>query len=167
MQRELQRLRASEVSTDCTRHLGPHKLRRYDDDAGPVQRLLCLGMVFLVSHLGPHKRLSAGVLLPAAGRPRTGLGSRFRLDQYLHLAVRGPAPAATAASFEHHEQFLDDHQPTDHELEHKHVTIAVQSMPMRVAMGRSIRLDALLRLHVRRLLQQLQLSDTPWFWVSA
>jgi hypothetical protein len=96
-----------------------------------MRALLCLGMVVLVPCLGPHQRLSAGVLLSAAGRPRTGLGSGLRLDQYLHLAVRGPAPASAADQFEflhhvHHQHQLDidvhvnHHQYNDieHDLHH-------------------------------------------------
>lgn len=87
-------------------------------DPAAVWRLLCLGMVFLVSHLGPHKRLSAGVLLPAAGRPRTGLGSRFRLDQYLHLAVRGPAPASAADQHELLHHLQHEHNDQQYDIQH-------------------------------------------------
>lgn len=72
-------------------------------------------MVVLVPCLGPHERVSAGLLLSAAGRPRTGLGSGLRLDQYLHLAVRGPAP--DQFEFLHH---VKQHQYNDieHDLHH-------------------------------------------------
>jgi len=68
-----------------------HALSGHDHDPTALRRFLFLGMVVLVPCLGPHERVSAGVLLPAAGRSGPGVGSRFRLDQYLHLAVRGPA----------------------------------------------------------------------------
>jgi len=129
VQRELPGMSPAVTSTASGRRSYAYALSGHDHDPTALRRFLRLGMVSLVSRLAPHERVSARLLLPAAGRSQPGLGSRFRLDQYLHLAVRGPAAASAADPSPTADQ-LDFIDHVEHEYDNHPVALLLRHLPL-------------------------------------